>query len=148
MPSTHLSLFYHIVFSTKNRYPFIKESWEPRLHGYIGGIIRELSGVAVAVGGIQDHVHIEARLRSTHCLARFVQDVKTHSSLWVHREIGSGAFSWQDGYGAFTVGSSEVDVLKRYIVGQKEHHRKKSFQEEYLELLRKYGIEFDERYLW
>ncbi len=148
MSSTHLSLFYHIVFSTKNRQPFIKESWQPRLHSYIGGIIRDLGGIALIVGGMQDHVHIEARLKSTHCLARFVQDVKTHSSLWVHSEIGSRAFSWQDGYGAFTIGRSETDVLKQYIAGQKEHHRKKSFQEEYLELLRESGIDFDGRYLW
>ena len=147
MPSTHLSLYYHLVFSTKNRYPFIKDIWEGRLHSYLGGIIQNLDGISVAIGGTHDHVHIGVRLKSTHCLARVVQDVKAQSSGWIHRTIGSGMFSWQDGYGAFTVGSSQVDAMKQYILGQKEHHSKRSFQEEYLELLRESGIEFDERFV-
>jgi REP element-mobilizing transposase RayT len=148
MPSTHLSLYYHIVFSTKSRHPYIKEIWEARLHSYLGGIIRGLGGIAIAIGGIEDHVHIEARLKATHCLANVVQEIKAKSSGWIHRVIGSSLFGWQYGYGGFTVSSSEVEAIKQYILSQKEHHHKRSFQEEYLELLKQAGIEFDERYLW
>ena len=131
MPATLLSLYYHIVFSTKNRYPFIKETLRPRLHGYLGGTIRGLGGIAVAIGGIEDHVHIEVRLKSTHCLAKVVQETKAQSSGWIHRVIGNAQFDWQDGYGAFTFGGSEVETLRKYIMGQKEHHWKKSFQDYY-----------------
>ena len=148
MPSTHLSLYYHIVFSTKSRRPYINEALENRLHSYLGGIIIGSGGIAVAIGGANDHVHIEARLKATHCLASFLQEIKAKSSGWIHRDIGIRMFGWQEGYGAFTVGSSEVEAIKQYILGQKEHHRKKSFQEEYLELLKQSGIEVDDRYLW
>ncbi len=148
MPSTHLSLQYHLVFSTKQRRPWIAETWEDRLHAFLGGAVRTLGGVALSVGGIPDHVHLLATLRATHCLEDVLQDIKASSSPWVHQEIRLRSFSWQEGYGAFTVSASQVPAVKRYIARQREHHRKKSFQEEYLELLRRSGVEFDERYLW
>jgi putative transposase len=137
-----------MVFSAKDRHPYIKEAWEARLHSCLGGIIGGLGGVALAIGGIVDHVHIEARLKATHCLADVIQVIKANSSGWIHRVIGSRLFGWQDGYGAFTVGRSQVEAIRQYILGQKEHHQKKSFQEEYLELLKQNGVEFDEKYLW
>ena len=148
MTSTHLSLQYHLIFSTKERRRWIKESWQERLHSYLGGILRGLGGVAEDVGGTDDHVHILASLNATHCLADVMREIKSNSSKWVHRIIGVGLFAWQDGYGAFTVSRSEVEAIKRYIRGQREHHRKKTFQEEYLELLQQSSIEFDEKYLW
>jgi putative transposase len=148
MPSTHVSLYYHLIFSTKGRIPWIKESWETRLHGYMGGILRGMGAVAEAIGGIADHVHIAVGLKATHCVADILQDLKANSSGWVHREIGCRLFGWQEGYGAFTVSPSNLNKVKKYILGQKEHHAKKTFQEEYRELLLQSGIEFDERYLW
>ena len=148
MSSTHLSLYYHLVFSTKGRRPWIDESWEARLHSYLGGTLRGLGAVAEAIGGIPDHAHILASLRATHCLADVMREIKASSSAWVHKEIGNRLFQWQDGYGAFTVCRSEVEAVKAYIRGQKEHHKKVTFQEEYVRLLRQSYIDFDERYIW
>jgi putative transposase len=148
MPATHLSLYFHLVFSTKSRFPWIKESWESRLHSYLGGILRKLGGVPEEIGGTTDHVHIMASLKATRCLADIMREIKASSSKWVHSVAGNRLFGWQDGYGAFTVSSSDMDILRRYIRGQREHHRKKTFQDEYLELLRHYNIDFDEKYLW
>ena len=148
MSSTHLSLYFHFIFSTKGRRRWIKESWEERLHACLGGIVRKLGGAAKAIGGDSDHVHILASLRATHSIAEVMREVKSNSSSWVHRAIGISSFEWQEGYGAFTVSRWDVDATRRYFRQQKEHHRRKTFQEEYLELLRESGIEFDEKYLW
>ena len=148
MSSTHLCLYYHIVFSTKLRRSWLGESWQERLRCYLGGILRGLKGVAEEIGGTGDHVHILASLGATHCLADVVRDLKSCSSKWVHEAIGNTLFGWQDGYGAFTVGKSRIEGIKRYVRSQKEHHRKKTFQEEYLDLLRDSGIDFDKRFLW
>lgn len=148
MPSTHLSWNYHILFSTKNREPVIAPSWRPELHAYLGGILRDLGGVALEVGGVMDHVHVLAGLKATHCLADVLRDIKTGSSRWVHDTIRMRSFAWQEGYGAITVSPSDVMRVRRYIARQEEHHRKKTFQDEYKEMLVKCGIPFDERYLW
>jgi putative transposase len=148
MSSTHLSLNYHIVFSTKNREPWIAASWRDDLYGFIGGCVRKLDGVLLAAGGIADHIHLLAGLSATHSLARVVQDIKRASSQWVHEKHHRAGFAWQEGYGGFTVSPSRVEGVKTYIRAQGEHHRAKTFAEEYLELLQESGIEFDERYLW
>ena len=148
MPSTYVSLYFHFVFSTKDRRRCINESWESRLHSYLGGILRNLGGVAKSIGGDADHVHILASLKATHSVAEVMKVLKANSSGFVHKEMGIRSFDWQSGYGAFTVGKSELGAVKRYIEQQKEHHQRKTFQEEYRELIREYGIEFDERYLW
>ncbi len=148
MPSTHVSLYYHIVFSTKARRPYINESWEGRLHRYLGGVLRGLDGVAIEIGGVSDHVHLLASLGACHRLADVLRDLKSDSSKWVHQVIGNPLFGWQDGYGAFSIGASQVEPTRQYIRGQREHHRKKTFQEEYRDLLIASGIEFDERFLW
>jgi REP element-mobilizing transposase RayT len=148
MPSTHLSLHYHIIFSTKDRVPMITVAWRERLHAYLGGVIRNSDGVPEAVGGVADHVHLLIGLRATHNLADVVRDVKSVSSRWVHDEMRTLAFTWQEGYGAFTVSPSQRDPERQYIADQEEHHRRRSFQEEYVELLRRSGVEYDERYLW
>ncbi len=148
MSSTHLSLHYHLVFSTKGRRGYIRESTQERLFGYLGGTLRGMNAVAEAIGGTVDHVHILANLKATHCLADIMREIKSSSSEWVHNVIDNPSFGWQDGYGAFTVSRSEVEAVRHYIRGQKEHHRGKTFQEEYRELLRQSGIDFDEKYLW
>ena len=148
MPSTHVCLHFHLVFSTKNRRGWIEQSWQGRLYCYLGGILRGCGGVAVAIGGVTDHVHILAGLKATHCLAYVLRDIKSGSSEWIHTVIGCPSFEWQEGYGAFTVGRSEFETVKQYILWQVEHHRKQAFQEEYLLLLRQNHIDFNERYLW
>jgi REP element-mobilizing transposase RayT len=148
MPSTHLSLHYHIVFSTKNRAPLISAAWRDRLHSFLGGVVRNLDGVPEAIGGVADHVHLLIGLRATACLANAVRDIKAVSSRWVHDDVGDPAFAWKEGYGAFTVSASRCDTLKEYIARQDEHHRHRTFQEEYLELLHRSGAPYDERFLW
>ena len=148
MPATHLSLHYHIVFSTKDRHPFIADEWRNRLHEYLGGLVRTAEGFPEAIGGTNDHIHLLAGLRATIALASFVQDIKQTSSHWIHETIGVKNFAWQQGYGAFTVSVSNCDAVKEYITNQAEHHRTKSFQEEYVMFLQKHGVKYDENYLW
>jgi len=118
------------------------------LHEYLGGLVRAVEGFPEAIGGTNDHVHLLAGLRATIALASFVQDIKQTSSRWIHETIGVKNFAWQQGYGAFTVSVSNRDAVKEYIANQAEHHRTKSFQEEYVTFLQKHGIKYDEKYLW
>jgi putative transposase len=148
MPSTHLSLHYHFVFSTKDRQPHIDIAWRDRLHAYLGGALATIGGVAEIVGSTNDHVHILAGLRATHCVANVLRDIKQASSEWVHETVNLPVFNWQEGYGAFTVSVSNLEQLRNYITNQEAHHRKKTFQEEYLELLEKSGVKYNEKYLW
>lgn len=148
MPSTHLSLHYHIVFSTKNREPFITTEIRERLHAYIGGIIRDMNGIPESVGGTSDHVHLLIGLKATHRLCDVMSDIKHSSSRWMHESIGMPEFGWQDGYGAFTVSENRRDAVSHYVMNQETHHGTRTFQEEYLEFLRQAGVEYDERYLW
>jgi len=148
MSSTHLSLHCHVIFGTKHQRPLIAAEWRSRLHAFLGGSIRTLEAVPVAVGGVADHVHLLIGLRATHRLADLLRDVKRASSAWVHETIRDRQFSWQDGYGAFSVSASVLEKVKRYIANQEQHHRKKSFQEEYVEFLKSSGVEYDEHYLW
>ena len=147
MPSTYLSLHYHLVFSTKNRERLIVPSWRPRLHEYLGGTIRGLGGIPDGVGGIEDHVHLLVGLKATHCLADVLRELKKASSAWVHDEMGIAAFAWQEGYAAFTVSASARAGVRQYIANQEEHHRVRSYREELIEMLQRAEIEFDPRYL-
>jgi REP element-mobilizing transposase RayT len=117
------------------------------LHAYLGGIIRAANGIAESVGGVSDHVHLLIGLRATHRLADVLRELKSVSLGWVHEEIGLLAFAWQEGYGRFTVSPSQRSAVRRYIDQQDEHHRTRTFRDEYLELLRRSGVEFDERYV-
>ncbi len=148
MPSTHTSLHFHLIFATKDRFPLIAKESQPRLHAYLGGLVRHLGGVAEEINGTADHVHLLVGLRPTHCLADVLEDIKATSSKWVHDEIGSRKFAWQTGYGGFTVSPSQLGTVRKYIRPQETHHRKKTFQEEYLEFLNRSSIEYDKRYLW
>ncbi|MCU0706817.1 MAG: IS200/IS605 family transposase [Pirellula sp.] len=147
MSSTFLSLHYHLVFSTKERRPWIKDDWRERLFEYLGGIVNGLKGVAQGVGGTADHVHLLVGLRSSHCLADFMRELKKASSIWVHETVGVPSFAWQEGYGAFTVSATARDQVKMYIANQAEHHRVKTFREELEELLQRAGIEYEDRWL-
>ncbi len=146
MGSTFFSLHYHVVFSTKERRPLIRAEWRPRLHSYLGGIIRGMNGVAEIVGGVEDHVHLLASLRPLHCLADVMRDLKKDATAWV-KDNFDRRFAWQEGYAAFTVSPSATGAVRNYIAAQEAHHRKHSFVEELKELLGKAGIEYDERYL-
>jgi REP element-mobilizing transposase RayT len=148
MPSTHLSLHYHLVFSTKHRVPLIDKDWRADLHAYLGGIVNGINGVPLAVGGIEDHVHLLVGLRASHRLDYVLRDIKANSSSWVHTVVRKKKFEWQSGYLGLTVSPSQIERVRKYVLNQEEHYRRRSFQEEYLELLTLSGIEFDERYLW
>jgi len=148
MPSTHLSLHYHLVFSTKNREPWLAPSVRNRVHEYLGGIIRNLNGIAHAVGGTGDHIHVAAGLKATHCLADVMRELKSESSRWIHEELRLAGFAWQEGYGAFTFGASDLEKVRHYVLNQEEHHRVKTFQEEYVEMLKRGLVEYDDAYLW
>jgi putative transposase len=115
MPSTHTSLHCHMVFSTKERVPMIANEWSKNLHAYLGGMVKGLEGIPLAIGGMEDHVHLLVGLKSSHRLDYFLRDLKADSSEWVHKEIGKKMFSWQKGYGAFSVSPSTIEGVKRYI---------------------------------
>ncbi len=148
MPSTHLSLDCHLVFSTKNRPPLIGKQWQGRLHALLGGAVKAGDGIPEQVGGVEDQVHMLIGLRATHCLADVVRDIKSASSLRVSETLGKRLFSRQEGQAGFTLSPSQAARVKKYIERHKEHHRKISFKEEYLELHKRSGVEFDEPFLW
>ncbi|MFO0819045.1 MAG: IS200/IS605 family transposase [Pirellulales bacterium] len=147
MSSTFLSLPYHLVFSTKDRVPSLDDAWRPRLFEYLGGTVVGLGGFVQGVGGVADHVHLLVGLKSTHCLADFMRDLKKQSSIWIHEEIALREFHWQEGYGAFTVSPTARPRVKQYIANQVEHHRVQTFREELVELLKKAGVAYDDRFL-
>ncbi|MDX2199227.1 MAG: IS200/IS605 family transposase [Phycisphaerae bacterium] len=145
MPGAWTQLFYHIVFSTKNREPQISPDLEKRLYPFIGGVVRDLRASLVAINGTADHAHLLVHGRADSAIADLVRHVKSRSSKWVHEEFPAcGAFGWQEGYGAFTVSRSRVDDVERYIAAQKTHHQRVDFKTEFLALLRKHGLETDE----
>ena len=141
--------YLHIVFSTKHRQHLIHKPVNEELYNYLGGICRDLECYPVIVGGHTDHVHILCMLSKKIALMKLLEEVKSHSSKWMKTKAESLAnFYWQDGYGAFSVNPSQIEVVKTYIQNQEEHHRKKTFQNEYRAFLKKYNMEYDERYVW
>ncbi len=149
MPQSLSSVLIHLIFSTKNREPFITPGIETELHPYMATIFRALKSPTLAINGTEDHVHILFALARTIAIADLLEEVKTETSKWIKTKGPEFRnFHWQRGYGAFSIGQSQVDEVKRYIHGQKEHHRRLRFQEEYRKFLKAYGIEFDERYVW
>jgi len=149
MAHTFTDLLTHAVFSTFGRAPFLSEAMRPDVHAYIGGILRELHAVPIAIGGTADHVHLLARLPAEMAVADCLRVVKANSSRWLKEKWPQRrSFAWQRGYGAFSVSESKKGVVTRYIQNQAEHHRRISFQEEFLELLKNHGIAFEEQYLW
>jgi putative transposase len=146
--NTYTSLHYHIIFSTKNREPWLVPDIEQRVWAFLGGIARAHDMTALQVGGVDDHIHALVTAPATIAPAQIAQSLKGESSKWIHEEFASlRNFGWQDGYGGFTVSKSNTPDVVSYIQNQREHHRKKTFQEEYLEFLHKNGIEYDKRFV-
>lgn len=148
MSSSYCHLLYHIVFSTKAREPWLRADIRPRIHEYLGGAIREEGGAALIIGGTADHVHILARLRQDKAVSKLVGEIKANSSGWIARTfLQMSSFSWQEGYGAFTVSESQVLKVQTYVAKQEEHHRAVSFVEELKTMLKAHRLPYDERYL-
>ena len=146
---SYVSSYFHCVFSTKERRPLITPALRARLWPFLGGIARQNKMVALEIGGVADHVHILLSLPSTLAVAKALQLIKGGSSKWVHETFPEHRlFGWQEKYGAFSVSVSQLDKITQYIKGQEEHHRKVTFQEEFLALLKKHRLEYDARYLW
>jgi REP element-mobilizing transposase RayT len=148
MPQSLSRVLVHLVFSTKHREPLISQEVRPRLHAYIVGILDNLKSPSLQTGGVEDHIHILCALGRTISQADLVEEVKKSSSKWMKAEGGVPSFSWQAGYGAFSIGESQVDTVIRYIRNQEEHHRKVTYQEEYRRFLERYKVAYDERYVW
>jgi putative transposase len=147
MSHTAGNILLHFIFSTEQRKPLIATEFRGDLFAYIGGIVREVHGIALIVNGVPDHVHMLVRVRPAHSAAEIVCKVKANSSRWV-REKYSAAFGWQTGYGVFSVSESNAAEVTEYIAAQEEHHRTRSFQEEYVAFLKKNHVEYDPRYIW
>jgi putative transposase len=149
MPQSFGSLYFHLVFSTKNRMPSIVDDIQPRLFEYMGGILRNQKGRLVAAGGVEDHVHLLVSLSRQASIADTLRDLKSNSSSWVcERFSDQRRFAWQSGYGAFSVSFSAIDSVRTYLANQKEHHAKQTFQDEFIAMLKLHDLEYDERYVW
>ena len=150
MPQSLAKILVHTVFSTKERRPFLRDkALREELHRYLGGVLSNLDCQPIIAGGADDHVHLLCALSRTCEAAEMVKEVKRGSSLWLKTKGANyHDFAWQQGYGIFSIGFSQVPSVRDYIAGQEEHHLKVSFQDEFRQLLRRYEIEFDERYVW
>ena len=150
MPQSLSQIYIHLVFSTKNHKPFVDETIQPELYAYMAKILYdECSSPAEIIGGVEDHVHVLLSLSRTCTVAHLVEMVKKRSSKWIKTKGDRfHEFQWQTGYGVFSVSSSRVDEVTKYIANQREHHQKRAFKDEFRGFLDKYGIDYDERYVW
>jgi REP element-mobilizing transposase RayT len=149
MPQSLANLYVHLIFSTKDRFPFLSPKIRPDLHAYMATVLANLNSPAVLINSVDDHVHILFNLGRTVTLAQVVEDVKKASSKWIKTQCPNLAtFKWQAGYGEFSVSESTIPKVANYIRNQAEHHRVKTFQEEYREFLEKHKIRYEERYVW
>jgi len=148
MGHSYCSSLYHCVFSTKERRQTIAPEVQDCLWAYIGGIAREHGMTALAVGGTGDHAHLLVAIPATLAVATAMREVKSGSSRWMHETCAMPEFAWQEGYGAFSIGYSQIEATVQYIAGQAEHHRRRDFQAEFLAILKKHRIEYDPRYVW
>jgi putative transposase len=150
MPQSLAQVYLHLVFSTKNRQPFLTDKMlRNECHAYIAGTCHKRGSPSIIVGGVEDHVHILCTLSRQESMAVLIREIKRESSKWLKAKGPSlRNFFWQAGYGAFSVSPSHVEALKQYIANQEQHHRQESFQDEFRRLLKKYGVLYDERYVW
>ncbi len=149
MANTYSQMYAQVVFSPKGREHLILPSFEERLYQYITGIVAENNQKLIAINGMPDHIHIFFGFKPTICIADLVGTIKTASSKFIKKErFLPGTFSWQDGYGVFTYAHSQLDMMAKYVMNQKEHHRQKTFREEYMEILQKADVPYDEQYLF
>ena len=147
--STFTNLLYHAIYSTKYRKPTIRTQWQDDLYGYIGGIVRDQKGTLLKCGGVDDHVHLLVKLSPTIAISDVLRKIKANSSKWINeRQDVTQKFEWQSGYGAFSVSESQVPAVSQYIANQDEHHRKKTFEDEFLAILARHNIEIDMRYVF
>jgi REP element-mobilizing transposase RayT len=149
MPQSLALVIVHVIFSTRDRRPLLQHPVRHDLHAYLAVRARDLGCECFCAGGVADHVHLAVRLSRTITVAKLVEELKTSSSKWVKTQAPNlAAFSWQNGYGAFSVGPTDLPALRRYIEDQERHHQKTSFEDEFRLLLKRYGVEHDERYMW
>jgi putative transposase len=150
MAQSLAQVYLHVIFSTKNRARNLQNrSLRLELHDYLGGICRNLASPSLIVGGVEDHVHILCRFGRGSTIADLVRELKRESSKWIKtKDEALADFHWQEGYGVFSISPGHVEPLRTYIANQEEHHRQENYQDEFRRLLKKYGLEYDERYLW
>ena len=149
MPQSLSAVYIHLVFSTKERRPFLQdETSRDSLHSYLGGISKQLGCAPIITGGVEDHVHFLARFGRTITQAEWVKELKRVSNLWLKEQHSIRDFEWQSGYADFSVSASNLEQVKKYILNQQRHHYKTSFQDELRTLLRRHWVEWDERYIW
>ena len=149
MPQSLSAVYIHLIFSTKDRSPFLRdEKLQVDLHAFLGETSKRLDCPPIRVGGVDDHVHILARFGRTITQAEWVKELKRVSNLWLTSNGGLSRFQWQAGYADFSVSASNLEAVKRYVENQKEHHKRMSYQDEVRKFLREYGMEWDEKYLW
>ena len=149
MPQSLSAVYIHLVFSTKERRPFLRnKTIRNSLHSYLGGISKKLECAPIITGGMEDHVHLLARFGRTITQAEWVKELKRVSNLWLKEQYSIRDFEWQGGYADSSVSASNLEYVKKYITNQEQHHRKMNFQEELRTLLRRYQVEWDERYIW
>jgi putative transposase len=143
-------VYLHLIYSTKHRYPFLTDpTLRGNLHAYLSKVSRTLKSPSIQVGGVADHVHLLVRFGRTGSIADLIRELKRSSSKWLKLQASDlSKFEWQLGYGAFSVSPAHVDVLVEYIKNQEKHHQRMTFQQEFRRILKKYGVEYDERYVW
>lgn len=149
MAGTYTQIHLHLVFAVQNRHSLIYDSWKERLYQYITGIIQQQKHKVIIINGMPDHLHIVIGMRPTQSLSELMQDIKGSSSKWINdNKLATGKFTWQQGYGAFSYNRSQLPKLIDYVKNQEEHHKKKTFSEEYKDFLKAFEVEFDEKYIF
>lgn len=149
MANTFTQIYVHIVFSVKGRQNLIQKSWKDELHKYICGIVNGKDQKVYAIGGMADHIHLLVSIKPTISISDLVRDMKANSSKWINeKQYVVGKFQWQEGFGAFSYGQSQLDIVITYINNQEQHHEQKTFKDEYMELLQRFNIIYDEKYLF
>lgn len=149
MPNTYTKIYIHAVFAVQNRVMLIRDDWKNDLYAYMGGIIKTNGHKPLAINGVADHIHAFIGMKPAQSLSDLMQDIKGSSSKWINdKRLVKGHFNWQEGYGAFSYAHSQIDIVIKYINNQQAHHKKKTFKEEYLEILDEYNIEYNEKYLF
>lgn len=149
MANTYCKIYLHVVFSVRGRRNLIHKSWKDELHKYITGIVNGKEQKVYAIGGMEDHIHILLSIKPTIAVSDLIRDIKANSSKWINeRGFVIGQFQWQEGFGAFSQTHAQLDSVIAYINNQEQHHKRKTFKEEYLEFLQNFNVDYDEKYLF
>lgn len=149
MANTYSQIHIQAVFAVQNRECIIRNSWKEELYRYISGIVQSNNHKILSINGMPDHIHILFGLRPSQSIANLMQDIKGSSSIWINnKKLVHGKFSWQEGYGAFSYSKSEVPSMIQYIINQTDHHKRKTFSEEYYEMLKEFEVDFDDRFIF